>query len=49
MVNNAHSLEVDVGVDGPSSAPLSGAAAAALLAGASRFLPLALEVTGEVD
>jgi hypothetical protein len=36
MVTNAHyRVEVEVGADGPTSAPLSGAAAAAPLAGAS--------------
>jgi hypothetical protein len=34
-VNSAHSVEVEVGADGPASAPLSGAAAAAPPAGAA--------------
>jgi hypothetical protein len=33
-VTNAHRVEVEVGADGPASAPLSGAAAAAPPAGA---------------
>jgi hypothetical protein len=37
-VTNAHRVEVEVGADGLTSAPLSGAAAAAPPAGASRSL-----------
>jgi hypothetical protein len=36
MVTNAHRVEVEVGADGHASAPPSGAAAAAPLAGALR-------------
>jgi hypothetical protein len=35
MATSAHSVEVEVGADGPASTPLSGAAAAAPLAGTS--------------
>jgi hypothetical protein len=37
MVTSAHRVEVEVGADGPASAPLSGAAGAALPAGAERL------------
>ena len=37
-VTNAHRVEVEVGADGPASAPLSGAAAAAPPAGAWQML-----------
>ena len=38
MVTSVHLVEVEVGADGPTSAPLSGAAAAAPLAGANASL-----------
>jgi hypothetical protein len=37
MVTSAQRVEVEVGADGPASAPLSGAAAAAPRAGATRM------------
>jgi hypothetical protein len=37
-VTSAHNVEVEVGADGPASAPPSGAAAAAPPAGAGRYL-----------
>jgi hypothetical protein len=47
LVTIAHRVEVEVGADGPASAPLSGAAAAAPPAGADNVVSLCLPLRGD--
>jgi KUP system potassium uptake protein len=44
MVTSAHRVEVEVGADGPASAPLSGAVAAAPPAGAEKIKHIDLKL-----